>query len=167
MDLVGSVAACAGLEAVIMRMTMERRPGSGESSALSWRASERDWPRQARGQSSCVCTCAICSPVRLTRAEMVEPRVHREGNGHRPENRDRAPTRGTVFCVQVHPWQSPPVSPLRVSLPTAQGGYDVLGGARWLQVQFFGLLFPETLRIGAVPQHLSELMGREFFHEQR
>ena len=58
-------------EAVIMRMTKERRPGSGESSALSWRASERHWPRQARGQSSCVCTCAICSPVRLTRAEMA------------------------------------------------------------------------------------------------
>ena len=31
----------------------------------------------------------------------------------------------------------------------------------------FGLLFPETRRGGAVPQHQSKLMGREFFHEQR
>ena len=33
----------------------------------------------------------------------------------------------------------------------AQGGNDVLGGARWLQVHFFGLSFPETLRGGASP----------------
>ena len=31
----------------------------------------------------------------------------------------------------------------------------------------FWSLFPETLRRGAVPQHQSELMGRELFHEQR
>ena len=42
-----------------------------------------------------------------------------------------------------------------------------MGGARWLQVQFLVSFFPETLRGGAVPQHQSELMGRESFHEQR
>ena len=70
--------------------------------------------------------------------------MHREGNGHRPENRERA---GTGRA--------------------AQGGYDVLGGAPWLQVPFLVSFFPETLREGAVPQHQSELMGRELFHEQR
>ena len=43
----------------------------------------------------------------------------------------------------------------------AHGGYDVLGRCMLLAGAVFGLFLPETLRGGAVPQHQSELMGRE------
>ena len=92
----------------------------------------------------------------------LEPRVHREGNGHRPENRQRAPTRGTVFFFQVPPWQSLAVSPLRVSLPSRSWRLRRPGWCTLVAGTVFGLLFfSETLRGGAVPQHQSELMGRE------
>ena len=49
----------------------------------------------------------------------LEPQVHMEGKGHRPENRQRAPTQGTALSGSgIPPWQSPAVSPLRVSLPS-------------------------------------------------
>ena len=47
----------------------------------------------------------------------LEPRVHREGNGHRPENRQRAPSQGTALTCSGTSLASPAVSPLRVSLP--------------------------------------------------
>ena len=41
----------------------------------------------------------------------------------------------------------------------SHGGYDVLGGARWLQVQFLVSFFPETLKGRRVPI----FVGRELF----
>ena len=38
---------------------------------LSSQGSVRHWQRQVRGLSSCVCTCAMCCLVKLTRAEMA------------------------------------------------------------------------------------------------
>ena len=82
----------------------------------------------------------------------LEPQVHREEKGHRPENREWAPTRGTVFFFFRYPlgshWRS-----LRCTFHcrAALGGYDVLGGERWLQVQFFVSFFLETLRGVASP----------------
>ena len=80
----------------------------------------------------------------------LEPQVHMEGKGHRPENRQRAPTRGTAkgtdprngFLFFRYPvnsrWRF-----LRCAFHcrAAHGGYDVLGGARWLQVQLLVSLF--------------------------
>ena len=81
----------------------------------------------------------------------LEPQVHREEKGHRPYNREWAPTRGTVFFFRYplgSHWRS-----LRCAFHcrAAHGGYDVLGGARWLQVQFLVSLFQRLLRGGACP----------------
>ena len=81
----------------------------------------------------------------------------RTGNGHRPEER--------FSFVQALPLQSPAVSPLRVSLPSRSRRLRRPGWCTLVAGTVFGLLFPETLRRGAVPQHQSELMGRELFHE--
>ena len=89
----------------------------------------------------------------------LEPQVHREEKGHRPENRERAPTRGTVFLFSGTPlgshWRS-----LRCAFHcrAAHGGYDVLGGARWLQVQFLVSFFPETKG-----RRVPIIVGRELF----
>ena len=75
----------------------------------------------------------------------LEPRVHRKGKGHRPENRQRASTQGTAFFRY-------PLGHRRRFLRCLVHGqaahrvYDVLGGARWLQVQFLVSLFPRLLR---------------------
>ena len=67
----------------------------------------------------------------------------RTGKGHRPEER---------FSLFRNPlgshWRS-----LRCAFHcrAAHGAYDVLGGARWLQVQFLVSLFPRLLRGGASP----------------
>ena len=39
----------------------------------------------------------------------LEQRVHREGNGHRPENRQRAPSQGTALTCSGTPLASPAV----------------------------------------------------------
>ena len=62
-----------------------------------------------------------------------EPQLHREEKGHRPDNREWAPTRGTVFFFRYplgSHWRS-----LRCAFRcrAAHGGYDV-GGARWVQL---------------------------------
>ena len=71
------------------------------------------------------------------------------GKGHRPDNRQRAPTQGTAF------FRYPLGRPRRflcclVHGQAAHGGYDVLGRCMLLAGAVFGLSFPETLRGGAV-----------------
>ena len=66
-----------------------------------------------------------CNPKCTGRRKGTDPRT---GNGHRPEER--------FSFFRYPPWQS-----LAVAFH-CHGGYDVLGGARWLQVQFFGVFFP-------------------------
>ena len=51
-------------------------------------------------------------------SEHWNPECTGRGKGTDSRNRERAPTRGTVFFFQVPPWQSLAVSPLRVSLPS-------------------------------------------------
>ena len=71
----------------------------------------------------------------------LEPRVHREEKGHRPENRQRAPTQGTAFFRY-------PLGRRRRFLhclvhgQAAHGGYDVLGRCMLLAGAVFGLFFP-------------------------
>ena len=71
----------------------------------------------------------------------MEPQVHREEKGHRPENREWAPTRGTVFFFQVTPWQSLAVSPLRASLPSRSWRLRRPGWCTLVAGTVFGLLF--------------------------
>ena len=75
----------------------------------------------------------------------LEPRVHRKGKGHRPENRQKAPTQGTAFFRYLLGHRRRFLRCL-VHGQAAHRGYDVLGGARWLQVQFLVSLFPRLLR---------------------
>ena len=89
----------------------------------------------------------------------LEPRVHRELKGNLPENRQRAPTQGTVFFVQVPPWQSLAVSPLRVSLPSRSWSLRCPGWCTLVAGTVFGLSFPETLKGRRVPI----IVGRELF----
>ena len=92
----------------------------------------------------------------------LEPRVHRERKGHRPENRHGAPTQGTALSGSGIPLAvTGGLSAAR--FVAAHGGYDVLGRCMLVAGTVFGLPFPETPRGGAVPQHLSELIGRSFF----
>ena len=87
---------------------------------------------------------------------------HRDIGTPSAQGGERAPTRGTVFFFQVPPWQSLAVSPLRVSLPSRSRRLRCPGWCTLVAGTVFDLLFfPETLRRGAVPQHQSELMGRE------
>ena len=94
--------------------------------------------------------------------ETLEPRVHREGKGHRPENREKAPTRGTVFLFFFRY----PLGSHRRSLRcafhcrAAHGGYDVLGRCTLVAGEVFGLLFPETLKGRCGPTATVELSGR-------
>ena len=95
----------------------------------------------------------VSPPLGHWNLETLEPRVHREGKGHRPENRERAPTRGTVFFVQVSPWQSLAVSPLRVSLPSRSWSLPRPGWCTLVAGTVFGHSFPETLKGEARAHH--------------
>ena len=69
----------------------------------------------------------------------LEPRVHRERKGHRPENRQwgHRPQGNGLKWFRYPPWQSPAVSPLRVSLPSRSRRLRRPRSVhRWLQVQF-------------------------------
>ena len=91
----------------------------------------------------------------------LEPRVHREEKGHRPENREWAPTRGTVFSFfRYTPWQSLAVSPLRVSLPSRSWRSRRPGWCTLVAGTVFGLSFPETLKGRCGPTVAVELSGR-------
>ena len=95
----------------------------------------------------------------------LEPRVHREGKGHRPESRERAPTRGTVFFFQVPPWRSLAVSPLRVSLPSRSWRLRRPGWCTLVAGTVFGLSFPETLKGRCGPTATVDLSGRRLLNE--
>ena len=83
----------------------------------------------------------------------LEPQVHREEKGHRPENRERAPTRGTVFLFSGTPLAvTGGLSAARFIAEPLMEVTTSWVGARWLQVKFLVSFFPRLLRGGAVPQ---------------
>ena len=90
--------------------------------------------------------------------------MHREGKEHRPENRQRAPTKEGLKLFRY------PLGSHRRSFRcafhcrAAHGGYDVLGRCTLVAGKVFGLYFPETLRGGAVPQHRLGAGGSQTFY---
>ena len=93
----------------------------------------------------------------------LEPQVSAQGGERAPT---REPAKGTDPRNGLKLFRYP-LGSRRRSLrgafhcQVAHGGYDVLGRCMLFAGKVSGLSFPETLRGGAVPQHQSELMGRE------
>ena len=98
----------------------------------------RHWKPESKHRD--IGTSGHWNPRCTGRRKGTDPRT---GKGHRPEER---------FSLFRYPlgshWRS-----LRCAFHcrAAHGAYDVLGGARWLQVQFLVSLFPRLLRGGACP----------------
>ena len=68
------------------------------------------------------------------------------GKGHRPENRQRAPTQGTALSGSGIPLGSHRRSHrCAFHCQAAHGGYDVLGRCTLVASKVVGLSFPETL----------------------